>query len=60
MDEQNPLAELPAELLASMSPGERLACLAYLEEPVPAEVTEAVLALIRDRLGPGAPDCEPV
>ncbi|MFF4776286.1 hypothetical protein ACFY05_25835 [Microtetraspora fusca] len=48
MDEQNPLAELPAQLLAEMTPAERRAYLAYLKEPVPAEVTETALALIRE------------
>ncbi|WP_433351716.1 hypothetical protein ACQP25_01760 [Microtetraspora malaysiensis] len=41
MDEEtNPLAELPAEVREEMTPGERLAYLAYLEEPCPAEAAD--------------------
>ncbi|MFF4779392.1 hypothetical protein ACFY05_41915 [Microtetraspora fusca] len=50
MDETtNQLAELPPEVLAEMAPGERLAYLAYLEEPCPAEVTAAAMQVWAQR-----------
>ncbi|MFF3671666.1 hypothetical protein [Microtetraspora malaysiensis] len=47
-DETNPLVELPAEILDEMSPGERLAYLLYVDEPVPEEVTRAAQRAVSD------------
>lgn len=49
MDNDNPLAQLPAEVLEQMDPAERLAYLIYAEEQVPTEVTEAARRVFLDR-----------